>query len=270
MKRTALTLLATALIQFGAAAQVESVLFPFMEFSHDAVRAAMGGVSLLQDRNDVALSYQNWSASSTSYANLDAAATFGALTLKAGVTAGIIADAEASGISEKMISIGAGYRFSRMLAAEVKGRYCSAGCSPDVSASGFNADALLKGFFKDARVALGVTGLGPRVQGFRQPSALAFAGACGKEFGERTDTHSIEAEIDVKYYLVGAVAASAGVEYCYNRLLSVRAGAHAGGITGTHASVGLGLSLKGFHIDGCYLVGGQITNSFCIGLGYRF
>lgn len=270
MKRTALTILAAALLQFSAAAQVEGVIFPFMEFSHDAVGASLGGATLLQDRNDVRLNYQNWAASSTSYADIHAAGSFGALMLEAEMAAGIISDAGDSWVSEKLICLGAGYRFSSVLGAEVKARYCSSGCDPDSGIGGFNADALLKAFFKNARVAAGVTGLGPRVQGFRQPSALALAGACSKEIEEGTDTHSIEAEIDFKYYLAGAAGVSAGIEYCYNRLISVRAGAHAGGITGTHASVGLGLSFKGFHIDGCYLAGGQITNSFCIGLGCRF
>lgn len=270
MKRTALAILAAALIQFGAAAQVEGVIFPFMEFSHGAAGAAMGGATLLQEVNDVTLSYQNWAASSTSYADLDAAASFGALTLKLGITAGISADEEITGISERLVCLGAGYRFTETIAAEVKGRYCSTGCDLDSDAAGFNADALLKAFFGNARVAAGVTGLGPKVQGFRQPTAIALAGAIGKSFDEGADTHSIEAELDLKYYLVGEFGASAGLAYCYNNLVSVRAGVHAGGITGTHASAGLGFSFNGFHIDGSYLAGGQITNSFCIGLGYRF
>lgn len=270
MKRTILTILAVALMQLSAGAQAESVIFPFMEFSHDAIGAAMGGASILHSGNDVRAAYQNWAASSTTYADFTAAASFGAVDFSADLACGFSADAGANKLSDRLASLGVGYMFTESIGAEVTGRYCSTGFGLDDSAKGFNADALLKGRFGNASMAAGVTGLGPRVQGFRQPSAIALAAAFKKSFEEEGDTHAIEAELDVKYYLYGEIGASAGLEYCYNNLISVRAGGHAGGITGAHASVGLGLRFSGFHLDAYYLAGGQITNSFGIGLGYKF
>lgn len=281
MRRTALTLFATVLMQFSAGAQAESVVFPFMEFSHDAISAARAGATLLDDGSDIRVAYQNWAPSGTSYANISGQYTFaGKFTLKAGGGYGsdksyemmddISSQAYRYASSETYFHAGFGYRFLDFLGVEATAKYAGNRIAPHSSIDGFCADVLVRVWAKDFKFAAGVTNAGPDVQGFKLPAAVAVAAGYAKNIEEGFETHSVEAELDIKYFLYGEVGGSFGISYTYNNMLSVRGGFHAGGIVGNHASLGIGFSFKGFHIDGTYLAGGQITNSFGIGLGYKF
>lgn len=281
MRRTALTILAAVLMQFSAGAQAESVVFPFLEFSHDAISAARAGATLLDDSSDIRVSYQNWAPSGTSFANVSGQYCFaGKFTLKAGggygsdksyeIMEDISSQAYRYASSETYFHAGLGYRFVDFLGVEATAKYAGNRIAPHSSISGFCADVLVRAWAKDFRFAAGVTNAGPDVQGYKLPAAVAVAAGYAKSIEEGFETHNLEAELDLKYFLYGELGGSFGISYTYNDMLSVRGGFHAGGIVGNHASLGIGFSFKGFHIDGTYLAGGQITNSFGIGIGYGF
>lgn len=281
MKRTAIIIIAATLLQFTAGAQAESVVLPSLEFSHDAISAAKAGAALLDDGNDVRISYQNWVPSSTSYVNVCGQYTFaGKFTVKAGGGYGggksieMVEDFGAQAYkyspSETYFHAGFGYKFTDFLGAEGAARYANSKLAPHNQMGAFCADILIKAWVKDFKFAVGVTNAGPDVQGFKLPAAVAAAAGYARTFDDGGETHRLEAELDFKYYLYGEVGGSAGLSYTYNNIISIRGGYHAGGIVANHASVGLGVNIKGFHIDATYLAGGQITNSFCAGLGYEF
>lgn len=281
MKRTVLITIAAAIVQFSMGAQPQSVAFPGLEFSHDAVSAARAGATLLDDASDIRFTYQNWAPSGTSYANASGQYTFaGKFTVKAGGCYGsgrpyeMMEDIGAQNYrytpTETYFHAGFGYRFTNFLGVEATAKYAGSKLAPRSSMDAFCADVLVKVWAKDFKFAAGVTNAGPDVQEFKLPAAITVAAGYAKEFADGDETHSVEAELDFKYYLYGEAGGSFGISYCYNNMLSVRGGYHAGGIVGNHASLGLGFKFKGFHIDGTYLAGGLIKNSFCLGLGYAF
>lgn len=281
MKRTALTIISAAMLQFVAGAQAQSVVLPFLEFSHDAISASMAGATMLDDGNDIRLAYQNWAPSSTSYVNLCGQYSFaGKFTVKAGggygsstpyeLAEGFGSQAMKYSPSDMYFHAGLGYKFTDFLGVEATAKYADSKLAPHTGTGGFCADVLIKVWASDFKFAAGVTNAGPDVQGFKLPAAVAAAAGYAKTFEDSGESHRVQVELDFKYFLYGEAGGSAGISYTYNKLLSIRGGYHAGGIVGNHASVGIGVDIKGFHIDGTYLAGGQITNSFCIGLGYGF
>lgn len=281
MKRTALTIIAAALLQFTAGAQAQSVILPSLEFSHDAISASMAGATMLDDADDIRATYQNWAPSGTSYADLRGQNTFaGKFTVKAGGGYGsskpyeIVEDFGSQAYryspSDMYFHAGFGYRFTDFLGIEATAKYASSKLAPRTETGGFCADVLVKAWVKGFKFAAGVTNAGPDVQGFKLPAAVAVAAGYDRTFEDGGASHRVQAELDFKYFLYGEAGGSAGISYTYDNRLSIRGGYHAGGIVGNHASVGIGFKIKGIHIDGTYLAGGQITNSFCIGLGYEF
>ena len=75
-------------------------------------------------------------------------------------------------------------------------------------------------------------------------------------------------------YFNGGISAAAGLQYCFNDMLFVRAGAHYGTDSAplpTYVGLGLGVKLFGVRLDVSYLTASQtVGGSLCAALGYSF
>lgn len=280
MKRIVAVILSVFALSFAAEAQ-DNVVFPFVEIDHNPATSAMGGASLLSDFNhgEFGASFQMWQPSRTSYISFRGAyKVIDKVTLRLDgsfgsgeqyeIRTGLTGTVSAFSPKESMVHFGAGYRFIDEFGVEIGGRYISNALAPQYSISGFGADVLLKGYLGECTLAGGVTNLGPSVEGCPLPTAIALAAAYGTVFSE---LHSINFELDAKYYLSEGAGVSFGAEYGYNDTVFVRAGCHAGGVVASYGSLGLGVKLSGVCLDVSYLAGsGIINNSLCFGLGYSF
>lgn len=280
MKKTAIIIMTLLAGSVMSLAQTSSVILPFMEIDHNPVTSAMAGASVLAepDASDVWASYQLWKPSTTSYFSANGAVNFGKFTVKVGGTYGAGAEYKTStGVSgastsfkpsDMMFGAGAAFRISEKFGAEIGAKYASSTIAQNSTYAGFAADIILRGYFNDVKIAAGAVNLGPAVKGFKIPAAAMFAVAYDNG---QDAVHRLHSEIDAKYYFCGSFGLSAGLAYTYNNLLSVRAGYHFGGVVADHASVGLGVNIKGLHLDASYILGtGLVKNSLCFGLGYRF
>lgn len=300
-------ILAVALsVSFRASAQ-ESEAMAFGRVTHDPVAAAMGGagVASVTDaayasyRNaaaipyydgtlDIGAGYQLWQASGTGYMNLAGAWNvndrFG---IAAGFTYGMGKNYDiydAGGFvtgsfapSEMQANIGLGWRFLPWLSLGANVKYLSNTLAEGHSYSAISSDIFLMSRLNDLSLALGVSSLGSRVESttgakFSQPTSLTFGAGYLAEFAE---DHSVEVLLDADWYLAGALSASLGAEYCWNRMVSVRAGYRYGGksVIPSYASVGAGIKLIGISLNLAYLIASgdsPMQNTLTFGLGYSF
>ena len=281
MKRTAIIVISLLAGSLAGLAQTSSVILPFMEIDRNPVTSAMAGAGTLMepDASDVWASYLLWKPSTTSYfsaagdiacseklsVNVNGSYGMGAAYQ---TNTGLSSTSSTFSPSEMQFGAGASYRISEKFGAEIAARYASSKLSSEATYGGFAADVILRGYFSGFRIAAGAVNLGPSVKGYKLPSAALFA--AGYDNGPDA-LHRFRPEVDAKYYFCGSFGLSAGLDYTYNNLLSVRAGYHYGGVVADHASVGLGVNIKGIHLDASYLIGsGVVKNSLSFGLGYRF
>lgn len=172
-----------------------------------------------------------------------------------------------------MVKAGAAFRFTDNLSAGVNLRYMSSALSSKNSLSAFGADAHLAGNFNGIKTMAGICNIGTKVTSadgtaYSIPTSILLAG--GYE-GEVSETGSIDAEIDFRYLLCGAIDIAVGAEYCWNDMVSVRAGYHKGAVYGDFISAGAGVKFSGIKLDACYLAGSSpLGGSIMLGLGYSF
>jgi len=259
-----------------AGAQVQNVAMPFLELDQNPATSGMAGASVLKDcdRSDIFASYSSWQQSSTQFFNLTGNIAVGQkILIKVNgtygkeesyrISSGLASTVATFTPSEMVFGASALFRLLPMLSVEAGLRYASMKLSSESTVNAFSGDILLKGYLSGFSATAGVTNVGSKAGGFNLPSAAVLAVAYDN--GADAD-HRIRPEVDGKYYFSGVFGLSAGIDYTFRDLLSVRAGYHLGGVVADYASVGLGVNFGGLHIDASYLV----KTAFCIGLGYRF
>lgn len=172
-----------------------------------------------------------------------------------------------------MIKAGAAYRFTDNLSAGLNFRYMSSALSSKNSLSAFGADAHIAGNFNGIKTMAGICNIGSKVTSsdgtaYNIPTSVLLSGGYESNVSE---TSSINAEIDFRYLLCGAIDIAVGAEYCWKDMLSVRAGYHKGAVYGDFISVGAGVKFSGIKLDACYLAGSSpLGGSMMFGLGYSF
>jgi len=278
MKRNRKFLFAISLWLTGtvAGAQVQEIAMPFLEADQSSVTSGLAGASVLRgyDCSDISASYGSWSESSTRYYDISGNIVAGhKLLIRANglygkgdwyeICNGLSVSSTRFAPSDIVVGASAMYRILPVFSVEAGVRYVSMKLSPESTVNAFAGDVLLRGYLSGFSVAAGVTNLGSKVCGFSLPSAVVLALAYDN--GASSD-HRFRPEVDAKYYFPGVFGLSAGVDYTFRDMLSLRAGYHYGGVVADYASVGLGFKFAGFHIDASYLV----KTAFCIGLGYSF
>ncbi len=276
-----ISLLAFTALNTAAYGQVSSVVLPFMEIDHSPVTSALAGASLIRscDGSDVSASYQMWKPSTTSYFSAAADVAIGkCLRVKADAIYGsspaiqLISapgeDARSFTPSDMMFGAGMSYLFKERYSVALKVKYASSRIEETNTLGTVAADLLFKTGFGGFSVAAGAVNLGPKAGG----CAIASAAALAVSYDNGSDAiHRIRPEIDGKYYFCGVPAVSAGLDYCFKNIVSVRAGYHFGGLIANHASVGLGFNIRGFHLDASWLVSkSTLGNTLCFGMGYSF
>lgn len=255
-----------------SSAQVSSVALPFIEIDHNPVTSAMAGVSMFRDveRGNISVSYQLWKPSTTSYFSAD-----GVFRLVERFKLGFIGTYgrgqvyNGNQLPEEM-RFGAtfGAELTDFLEMDLDASYVSSRFYDNIPYYGFAVGAYLKARFGGIRIAAGVCNLGPEVKGNRLPSSVVLA--IGYDNGKKP-VHKLRPELDLKYYFCASFSLSAGMEYIYKGVFSARAGYHCGGVVANHASVGLGVNIRGIRVDASYIIGsGVIGNTVCSGLGYSF
>jgi len=266
------SLFATGVISF---AQVQSVAMPFLEIDQNPVTSGMAGASALRtyESTDILISYQDWALSSSKYFNAAGNIVIAdKLIVRVTGTYGmndsyeLATDLNSTPTkytpSDMFFGAAAAYRFLPTMSVEAGVKYAISKLAPDYEANAFAADVFVKGHFSGFSAAAGVINIG-KSGNYGIPTAAVVAIA----YDNGSDkNHRVRPEVDAKYYFAGVFGLSAGIDYTIMNIVSIRAGYHYGGIIANHASVGLGLKIRGIHIDASYL----FKTSLCIGLGYSF
>ena len=298
--------LLTAVLSVDASAQ-ESSAMAFGRVSHDPAAMAMGGAGTASTTNvayasyrnaaavpyydgklDVAAGYQMWQASETGNVSVAGAWNInGKLGVTAGFTYGMgaaydIYDAGGSvsgsfSPSEMQAGIGLGWKFMPWLSAGVNVKYLGNSLAEGASYGAVSSDIFLMSQLDGLSLALGVSSLGTAVESasgdkFQLPASLTFGAGYLAEFAE---VHSVELLLDADWFFAGALSAALGAEYCWDDMVSVRAGYRYGGksVIPSYASVGAGVKLFGISLDLAYLIASgdsPLQNTLTFGLGYSF
>lgn len=298
-------ILALALISSQVSAQTSEAL-PFVRIGHDASREAMAGAGSLSgasaawasydnaalsvesaSRLSVAAGFQTWAPTGGSFLNAGASCKIGE---RLGVTAGVSYGMgqpydvySATGVktgtftpSNYILNIGAGYKILPFLSAGLNLHSAKETIAEGASHGTISGDLFVMGTFNGVKAGLGLLSLGTPVYSasgakFNLPSSVRLSGAYE---GKAGDAIAFGAYADADYFLFsGALTAAAGVRAEYNEMVRVMAGysyGSAGAIIPSHASVGLGGSFAGIDLDAAILLGGSLSGTFLVNLGYRF
>lgn len=280
---------------------------PFTAVDYDAVTLAKGGASLTEtstvanaafanpaaivfydDMLDASLAYTMWQPdfSNTSVASAGAALKIGknigvALGLSKGsspefsIVDGSGAETGSFKPGNLQLGLGVAYKIIPFLSVGANIGYAVENLAPEMSYGALNADvyAMLK--LGSLKAAVGVSELGGKVT---SQSGASFSLPTSANVGigydlELSDAHAVNLNADAAYYLMGDIAAAAGVSYTYARMVSVRAGYHYGGssVIPSFASAGIGLRLFGAKLDFAYLFASDVMkNTLSVSLGYSF
>ena len=283
----------------------EAGVLPFTRIDRDPVTSALAGAGGAMARTaafsafdgaatlpfyggslDAAVSYQLWAPSLTGSSNVNASVAY-KISPRLGVSLGyaaqigrpvaILDDIGRPGAGftpfDHLLALGAGVGLGDMLSLGINGRYAIQSVGPGSRLSGVSADVYLAFQpVESLRVAAGVSSLGPKVSGFRQPSSAGVAIDWSCCFA---DVHSVELVADADYYFLKGVSAAAGLQYCWNGTVFARAGYRYSTPVAcplpSHASVGAGVKVGAFRFDVSYLTASKaIGNTVCAGLGYSF
>lgn len=276
-----------------------SEALPFIRFERGLSPSALAGADIASSSNtafasfgnpavvpfskktlDIEASWLRWMPETfpTDYYNFGASYNTGKVGFTLGVStgkAGEMVTGTSFNPTDFQVNGGGAYRITDFLSMGINLRYASSNVTEKNSISSFGGDLFVTGQFDGFNVALGVRSLGAGVTGndgtsYSLPTSISFGAAYVYDFAE---VHSIEADLDAEYWLSGTFSAAAGVQYGYNDMVFVRAGARYGGqsIIPDYASAGIGVKFYGFKLGLSYLFGSDILkNTMTVGLGYCF
>ena len=177
--------------------------------------------------------------------------------------------------SEILLNLGAGVAMTENFGIGVNVKYAHEQLLSDYSNKAVAFDLTASWRYKTSMISGGITCIGESVksstkEAYPLPTALDLAGNHTFVF---TEDHSVQLAAKADYYLSGAFAAGAGVEYSYAGMVFARAGYHYGGesLVPSFASAGLGLHLGEFFVDASYVFASDVlNNSFAISVGVCF
>lgn len=190
-----------------------------------------------------------------------------------GTSAGTFTPAESS------FRIGAAYRIAGMMVVSVTGKMVSSNMGKGTAGKAFAGDLALI-FRKDGiTLAAGVDNLGSKMTYGKSEYSLPMRikGGAGSDFNFGVSRVSANAEagfIPAQYS--GASSdfyACAGLEYCFDNIVSARAGYHFDQLEAGYVSLGVGARFFGVGLDGFYLLSGSgspVAGAAGLGLSYSF
>lgn len=298
---------AAALLTLAANAQ--GAAFSFASFDMDARSAALAGTGKDSSGNiawtaganpaamvfsdkmvGVQAGYGSWMPASSPNSRMSAAAAYNSGKFGIGVSySGIFHPAyevvgesgELGGTfapSDMKLAVGAGFRLPWNMSVGVVAKYLESSLAAKQSYNGFSGSLYLGYSSGKLGVSLGIEDLGPAVKGisgqkYSLPSSVLLSGNYSFEF---SDLHSLQADLDLNYYLSNAMAAALGVEYSFKDMAFVRAGYRVASRTAPapgFLSCGLGVKLWGVGLDAAYIApvaGSPLGNSMLVSLSYSF
>lgn len=298
------TIIISGLVAFLAPVSISAQALPFTGAQYDAASLGKGGASLVQTSStsgtafsnvaavpfsdqdaDMGIGYAMWAPDGVSSNIISIGGSYN-MKQKLGVAAGIsygmnpaydIIDGTGTVTgqfkpSDIQLSAGVSYRFLPFLSIGANVGYATSKLSVDASYGSLVADVFLMSKSGGFKVAAGVSELGTGVTSasgakFAIPTAASIGLGYDASFGKK---NSIELLADADYYFKGGIAAALGACYCYNKLISIRAGYRYGGesILPSFISLGAGVHYAGIKLDLAYLIGDGVGNTLAFTIGY--
>ena len=176
--------------------------------------------------------------------------------------------------SDMMVGAGFGMQFGEMFSAGLNVKMFRSSISDKDSYSAFAGDLMVMGRFgQGLQAAAGITNIGTAAKSsdggaFNPPAAVTLAGNYSQAF---QDVHTLDANLDLYYYLAGKVGAGLGLQYGWNDMVFLRAGYRfgtTGAVLPSFLSVGAGFKYKIVSLNLSYLTANEaIGNTVMIGIG---
>lgn len=307
MRKEVKTYILVAALALSCHAAAAQTALPFIRIERNPVSAGMAGAGkaslsspswasfsnsatlpFTPGKLDAGLSYEAWAPSGVRTSYLDAGVSFKAgsrAALSLGFASGtgeaytLTDDAgNISGtVSPKDLLVGGGFGFkiSESFGVGANVRYASQNYGSG-SLSAISADAAVH-YRKDALgVSAGVVSVGSSVKGASGETYLLPASAflAADYIMAIAPSSTLEAALDIDYFLSGGLSAALGAQYSYNDMIFVRTGVHYGGegsVLPTHVSLGAGFKYKFARLDVAWLTANEVIgNTLCVGLGLSF
>ena len=304
MQKTLTLLFALALVSVTASAQTSDAL-PFVRTGHSAAREAMAGAGSVSGACDAWASFDNAALSAFGDKTLDAAVSYsswapssgnlfaGGLTYRLGSKIGITAGAyyglgkeydvySNEGIkkgtftpTQMQFNLGMGYKLLPWLSLGANVHAATEILAEGASYKAFSGDLFLMGHMDSFKFAAGVVSLGTQVKSstgtsYNLPSSVKLAGGYEDSFGGISC--AVYTDLDY-FFLASGFSASVGAELGWDEIASLRAGYHFASKNTplpNYFSAGLGGRLLGFSLDAAVLLGGQLSGTLLVTLGYGF
>ena len=304
MQKTLTLLFALALVSVTASAQTSDAL-PFVRTGHSAAREAMAGAGSVSGACDAWASFDNAALSAFGDKTLDAAVSYtswapsagnlfaGGLTYRLGSKIGITAGAyyglgkeydvySNEGIkkgtftpTQMQFNLGMGYKLLPWLSLGANVHAATETLAEGASYKAFSGDLFLMGHMDSFKFAAGVVSLGTQVKSstgtsYNLPSSVKLAGGYEDSFGGISC--AVYTDLDY-FFLASGFSASVGAELGWDEIASLRAGYHFASKNTplpNYFSAGLGGRLLGFSLDAAVLLGGQLSGTLLVTLGYGF
>ena len=297
-------LIALALVSVTASAQTSDAL-PFVRTGHSAAREAMAGAGSVSGASAAWASFDNAALSAFGDNTLDAAVSYnnwtpssgnmfaGGLTYRLGSNFGITAGAyyglgkeydiySNEGVkkgtftpTQMQFNLGMGYKLLPWLSLGANVHAATETLAEGASYKAFSGDLFLMGHMDSFKFAAGVVSLGTPVKSstgasYNLPSSLKLAGGYEDSFGGISC--AVYTDLDY-FFLASGFSASVGSELGWDEIASLRAGYHFASKNApvpNYFSAGLGGSLLGFSLDAAVLLGGQLSGTVLVTIGYGF
>ena len=287
-----------------ASAQTSDAL-PFVRTGHSAAREAMAGAGSVSGASAAWASFDNAALSAFGDNTLDAAVSYsswapssgnlfaGGLTYRLGSKIGITAGAyyglgkeydvySNEGIkkgtftpTQMQFNLGMGYKLLPWLSLGANVHAATETLAEGASYNAFSGDLFLMGHMDSFKFAAGVVSLGTPVKSstgtsYNLPSSVMLAGGYEDSFGGISC--AVYTDLDY-FFLASGFSAAVGAELGWDEIASLRAGYHFASKNTpvpSYFSAGLGGRLLGFSLDAAVLLGGQLSGTVLVTLGYGF
>ena len=297
-------LIALALVSVTASAQTSDAL-PFVRTGHSAAREAMAGAGSVSGASAAWASFDNAALSAFGDNTLDAAVSYnnwtpssgnmfaGGLTYRLGSNFGITAGAyyglgkeydiySNEGVkkgtftpTQMQFNLGMGYKLLPWLSLGANVHAATETLAEGASYKAFSGDLFLMGHMDSFKFAAGVVSLGTQVKSstgtsYNLPSSVKLAGGYEDSFGGISC--AVYTDLDY-FFLASGFSAAVGAELGWDEIASLRAGYHFASKNTplpNYFSAGLGGRLLGFSLDAAVLLGGQLSGTLLVTLGYGF
>lgn len=298
------TLVALAMVSVSAAAQTSEAV-PFVRIGHNAAREAMAGAGIVSDsyaawaafenpaaavftgsKSSSAASFQSWAPNGfTELSFGEGFKPFDKLIVSVGVNYGLGKEMDMYDESGKksgtftpnhmVASLGAGYLITPAISVGANLHYAAEKLTEKVSYGVASADVFVQYNANGLKGALGVSSLGSGVISNKGiVYHLPTSAKLGLGYEGNSGALNFGAYADLDYFIYsGGIGASVGADVCFKDMLSVRAGYHYGNqacLFPSYASFGLGAKFSGITLDVAYLLGGVMSGTLALTLGYAF